>query len=484
MKKLLILYLFTPFILPAQNWQPISADEKFNFQDHSSNYISNTIWVDSTKVIDEDTVFYLNRIVKDCDYCSTIFDNAEGYLLANQPQFLQKSITKKNDGAYVFNGDEEFILYPLLDMGDEWIFDTSTNLLATITDTYEENIFGTLDSVKVITTENQDTFRISKNFGIIDFSRNDERYVLRGIEGRNLGELVPKLLDIYDFEVDDVFQYNLFGGDFNQSFSSIIKRKILSKNLTDSTVTYTMDVLSKELFTNEWGGQETIYRDYEQTFYIDYEEYAYLDEVFNNQLFRIPSSIGSCDDFKPIYQVSELYKDINGRVTKSMRRPSMNEDNGIHGYFFETEDSDILIPDYCFENRFYTHSNGLGEVYKRLEVIDSGRVWELVSYVKDGDTTGIIIPDEDLSVSVNNLQNLDPIIVKPTISSSEFYVNFNSNQILNLDIFNTNGQLVKSYNVKNINQGLRINIEELSDGLYYLRVRTDTQFHTSKIIKI
>ena len=51
----------------AQNWTPVSRNDNFNFSLAGQNYISNTIWVDSAFASGSDSIFFLNRIVTDCD---------------------------------------------------------------------------------------------------------------------------------------------------------------------------------------------------------------------------------------------------------------------------------------------------------------------------------------------------------------------------------------------------------------------------------
>lgn len=64
MKKLylisLTMLLFT--IVNSQNWMPINKNEKYNYS--SGNNFYKTIWTDSIKMINSDTVFFLNKVLK------------------------------------------------------------------------------------------------------------------------------------------------------------------------------------------------------------------------------------------------------------------------------------------------------------------------------------------------------------------------------------------------------------------------------------
>ena len=95
MKNLyLILSITFPVFVLAQNWSPIRVNDTMNYQHSDSAYISHSIWVESATIAEDDSIFYLNRVVKD------IPGNPE-IALRNQPQFLSPSVTKQMDAIYV-----------------------------------------------------------------------------------------------------------------------------------------------------------------------------------------------------------------------------------------------------------------------------------------------------------------------------------------------------------------------------------------------
>jgi len=221
-KTILCVLLLFPIISYAQNWNLINAENKYYFKSGNINYISNTIFADSFSVVANDTVFYLNRIVKDCFECDPM--NPHKFKLANQGQFLQKEITKHADGTYRFYGDREYFVNPHFTVGQSWVFDTIQNVVATVDTIYEQDVFGLLDSVKVISIGNDSTITISKNNGIINFGIDSEEYVLSGISGQNnVGASPFQKEDFFDFNVGDVFQYWTSNWGFYSSFSSVTK---------------------------------------------------------------------------------------------------------------------------------------------------------------------------------------------------------------------------------------------------------------------
>ena len=97
-------------------------------------------------------------------------------------------------------------------LNDNWAYNTSLN--ATIVNTSEQLILGVLDSIKTIELSNSDTITISKNFGVIrypDFENLGTYYQMVGYhEGQNsYGDYLPNFWRIYDFNVGDIFSYDV-----------------------------------------------------------------------------------------------------------------------------------------------------------------------------------------------------------------------------------------------------------------------------------
>ena len=155
MKKLFTnLFLLTFSLCYSQNWAPINSIEKFNYQIDTASYISNTLWIDSVKIIGSDSVFYLNKIVLDCFDCPWTFDPLIEFKIANQGQFLQERIIKKEPDVYRFEGKRTFTLKTHFALNESWTFDSTGNVVATVVDIFEDEIFGETDSLKTIQLSN------------------------------------------------------------------------------------------------------------------------------------------------------------------------------------------------------------------------------------------------------------------------------------------------------------------------------------------
>ena len=175
----------------AQSWQPLTLHEKFNYSVDTVGLITRTLRVDSVKVVNGDSLFYLNRIVTGCDTCS---DTA--YRLCNQATFLGKEMVKKAGGLFWFRSPGSLVVKSFANTGQTWLYDTLNNIQAQVVQKSFEPVFGINDSIKQIQLSNGKTLLLSKSFGFIQFQESGMDYQLEGIEGRNLGQQVPLFRDI------------------------------------------------------------------------------------------------------------------------------------------------------------------------------------------------------------------------------------------------------------------------------------------------
>src|ERR1035438_3043840 len=95
----------------SQNWQPVNSAYKYNYSPNGNGYDSTvTIHVDSTGVSGADSVYYLNRI---------LVPYGSNYLIKNMPQFLQRTMIKKNNGDIIFQDTSSFLIKPFSSVGDK-----------------------------------------------------------------------------------------------------------------------------------------------------------------------------------------------------------------------------------------------------------------------------------------------------------------------------------------------------------------------------
>ena len=130
------------------------------------------------------------------------------------------------------------------------------NDTAKVVDISTMMIFGNIDSVKIIRLTSNDSIILSKNYGIIKFPANDSenQYVnLVGIEDQNLGVLIPKFKNFFDYNIGDVFYYKY--QSYGRWYDYFIYKKatILSKEINGDTIKYNMDFKSKNIAIGHYG---------------------------------------------------------------------------------------------------------------------------------------------------------------------------------------------------------------------------------------
>jgi len=250
MKKQLYFFAFLLLIgisANTQNWKPFYKGDTINYKfGNNAEYEINTLWVDSAKVINGDSVFYMNRIIADCDTCTHLIGGTSQpcdtcYIITNQPQFLMRTIVKKTNGYYQLKDTASYYIKTTALLNEVWKFDSIHNIIATITTLGIENILTQPDSVKTISLSNGKTIKLSKSFGIIsfpDFKGSGIDNLLIGVENRALGYKVSNYLDYFNYNVGDMLTYEgSYGAQGGWENYTIIKT-ITSKTVLSDKIQY------------------------------------------------------------------------------------------------------------------------------------------------------------------------------------------------------------------------------------------------------
>jgi len=460
-------------LLNAQNWKPVNSVNKYNY--FIGDKPEATIWVDSVDILNGDSVYILNKVlkkVKDIDSYSCIASYLE-----NQPQQFLSKITFCQNGEYKMENDtlSSFLLKPNNSLNKLWVFDSINNITATITSINSITIFNNTDSVKTIKLSNQDTIIISKNYGILKFpmfNSTHKHIYLAGIEGSNLGVIFPKFNDFFDFEIGDVFYYKF---EYHQRFFQVLaykKKTILSKEIKGDTIIYNINY--------KYHG--TLHDNYDQypdsvTYFDRNDTMIYINDT-NNFLNKYNNQIvGGNDDYTKYKPVITNYE------------PSYNTYSKIYplNSFCKSQYSDTIIecpdPSSCsFKQITYSYVKGYGMTnMTKLELNDwyeYDRTSEvLFGGIKNGQEYG-----ESIALSIFPLQrnqiifNLYPIPTKDFLSIESQIINDEYSII----IYDLTGKEV--FSSKSFGNS-KINITNLRGGIYFITLHNDKFVETHKIIK-
>ena len=476
MRNLLILaLLFISFLsLQGQNWQPLKVADSYNYKLGDTSLITHVIKTDSVEVVDGDSVFYLNRIMTNCDTCSDNQNNM--YALRNQPQFLMRSMIKKSDSIFVFEDTGKFLLKPLAKPGHSWVFDTLNNIDASVVSSGTEEIFGEIDSIKQITLSNDRTILLSKSYGILQFpSVSDEIYQLVGVEGSHQkGEKLPGYTEFYDFTVGDIFQrkYRSVGGGDGDTYEYLSKYTITSKQINGDTLTYGIHV-----YKCSWGFQNGHYVDTSGTEYNSTLNYVNSPGIFvnryPNQIYDFSHIIG----WTPVEMYNRtIYTERNGRTIKYAGDLEL-WDFYPHYRVCDTL-PDLLIrnnDDMTFQFGYVKFKEGFGKEYV-FNGFEYFHQFYFTGKVHAGDTIGGVKPDSFykhyLGIDEHFIKEIN---VYPNPAADELKIDFGTIQPDRVAVFDTRGRKVleKELSLSVSKKVLRVGT--LPQGIYVFVVYKNQQ---------
>jgi len=465
----------------AQSWKPFYKGDTVNFKFNNSNIVSNTIWVDSAKVVGSDSVFYLNRVFINCDTCLHIpgyFNCDTCFAIDNQPQFLQRTIIKKENGRYLLNDTSNIEIRTKAQLNDSWMFDAANSISAQVVEVSLQSVFGVNDSVKTIKLSNNDTIKLSKNHGFIQYPNlyGVGNYCITGIENRNLGEHVPDFWDIFDFNVGDVFQYvGRINDDGNwRIFEYVKKYYILSKINATNKITYDVQLIEN--------GVEYRFAPPPYGYWHPYI-YNYTTNIeFNNPPLTQPQSdliinkynhdkFISDECYEEYFYIVRVTADSLNIYTKTIGKPNFS-------FMFNVENSYIpcSIPNvYSSINAdiysgatYAEYKAGLGRTGLSYGCFEFAKYELLQGYIKNGDTVGVITSDgillhlnESFSTAQNN------ITIYPNPFSEKTSIEIKGKQVdfpCILSLYNLQGQLIRKEKIND--NTFVLNKEQLQNGMY------------------
>lgn len=303
MKQKILLLLFSlPLLTFAQNWQPLISHSKYLYSSEDHSLPKNAVWITGAMAIGSDSIFILNKIGQP----SFSYMNIVG-------GFLQDTVIKKAQGIYLFNGKEGFSLHTQAYIGEIWAWNATTTAQAYLKTL--GNVLGIADSLLYISLSSGDTVILSQNYGIIEFPKSSHftyKHYLMGIPDRNVGTDVPHLLDFYDWEVGDLFQYiydfswsngyDVFESEIDTFFWEIIGVNVI---IPDSLVTIDIHEYKKGKKNSNKGSVEIN------------ETLICVDKIFTMSLAYDFLNIDN-DYPDHIHQTSYFDYDSNSILTKSL----------------------------------------------------------------------------------------------------------------------------------------------------------------------
>ncbi len=508
MKTHLFIFAFTllSFSISAQDWSPVNLTDKHNYRLDNDDIITQTIWQTNYSVNGTDSTFQLNKTF--CDSCVTIAGDSF-YAQRNLPRFFGYSVTKTAAGICNFRDPGSKMIKLYSQLNDSWLFDTINNVTATVIFSGTGNVLGNSDSIKTFLLSTADTVQLSKNYGITiwpnGYSQNSY-YKLQGIHGRDIGVLVPRLKDYFDFNIGDMFEYqstyqSCSGGS---TINHLIRKyTITSVYVNGDTTIYHANGIVKHDYTtyNPWPPVTGIYY-----YPLSYDMYVidsaqHLGNLFNGEMVvsdgRTMGWFCSSGDYIgasvypfgiPPLAGTRLFVDSIGVEAIGLgiyNDISYQDLITIPFDYYQPipQSTDTLTP----QNPLYSLTNlavlkkGLGQVAGFFDVNFEGNYYEhLSAYRKGNDTVGVFTTDDVLNGVEIAANEIPTFHVYPNPSAGIMTVELPANANAVVTIIDLQGRVVKT--IANVSGQVSLQTDDVADGVYLLEVESPLGKSQQKIV--
>jgi hypothetical protein len=439
-----------------------------------------------------DTVFFSYRSLRDSSQSNNCFDTLHGSILGFK-------VIEYHDGRFVFfnknddtitiksqaplNGSWKFCSLPA-----GWIKATNTVLIA-------DTVLGIIDSVKVISLQamdsnndnipnpiNQVTLKLSKDFGltkmldVYNIPDSTQIYTLAGKSSLSAGTQDMTWLDIFNFNVGDVFHYTGYDigygwGDVQWKSIQTVLQKKLSGNY--DTIFYTIQSCTRTNFST-----------YSSTFSTDTITDTYVNGVYS---FDSPEQPGLPGEFIPHYSGNDPYGagpyatrfsandgSFNGRLTKISDPGYYSRSTGCWRFgLFEA-------------GAEWQYTHGLGITYSISEEVDQNgetvHQSELVYYKQGQESWGTPVGTDCSSLAgINDSKKTGDSLLQLFPNPASHLIMIYSPAKGLLGIFNLCGQQMLKQNITV--PATTLDISTLPSGVYLVRLVGKEGVEVGKFIK-
>lgn len=489
MKNLtILLLLLLPVALVGQNWQVVNPETTYFYSGDDPGLIARTVKTDSVSEAAGHPLYYLNTTIQFCDTCDEPvpcfnYDFYDAYN-ANVQGLFAKEIHQFGGGRYWFFDTVSFVIDSKAALNQSWLFDTVHNITAQIAAVdWQEVLPAVFDSVKTIALSDDTEMMLSKNYGILRFPAQNEpgqSFELSGLKTQteNVGVTPPGFWEVFDIEVGDVFQYWGFAGD--DSFPPpnadhyTMKVRITSKAVTDSSVTFGKHVIKRNAYFGDiFVSDITSSYSNSPAFVVNQLPGTLYDICADDQGFN-----GMCDAV-PYHLLSEMHHE---------RSPILTDIVSIGNYAYQDdalrlvpcEEGTELMMNVMWDYGFFdgnAYASGLGQTAKRHEdflIFDS---YNLQGFVKNGDTTGLVTPD-DVLLNVNEKAAGAKASLHPNPATQRVFLNIAEET--EVWIFDLKGQPL--FHQKFDAPTNEIDLEKYSPGVYFVKTITTQNSWSQKLI--
>jgi hypothetical protein len=504
MKKLLHFSLLFSFSLGAQNWSPVSLTDKYNYRLDNDAVVTQTIWQENYSTNGMDTTFHYNKI--SCDTCINISGGPAScntcYVQDHSHVFFGYSLVKNASGWTNFRNPGSRTINLNAVLNDTWLFDTTNNVTAQVIFTGIATVIGFPDSVKTVLLSTGDTVQYSENFGITIWPNGygqSSYFRLVGIHGRNIGVLVPRMTDYFDFQIGDMFEY------FMQTGSCA------------ATSTQYTDQRKYTITGVQHNGDTTIYQAHglHATSWVDWQ-WPITSGGYNGPLnytitvINYPEHLGNCFNHNVVESENRTLAlwcnetDYYGQGTPPLSGTVFNTTHlfvdslGVESIGLGT---DVDMQDVSYQQDLLQSAPGSDTLYGGMGNMSNTVILKkglgqvsgyyschfecyyneyMVAYRKGMDTVGVFTPDNLMDGTNEPIVENQHIKVFPNPASESLNIRLRDDVETEISITDLQGRIIRRFN--KMSGPVVLDVSDLSNGIYLLVASTSDVSSQQKIV--
>jgi hypothetical protein len=180
-----------------------------------------------------------------------------------------------------------------------------------------------------------------------------------------------------------------------------------------------------------------------------------------------------------------ITKDTNQLITKSTGKETPIDPDllYIHGSYLSPQyPFEILIPD---NNDFIRqYKTGLGLTREYHNIFESQGDHELIGYIKNGDTAGIVYPDSVILASIKEKEHESKCMVYPNPARDKVFISleeFPTDPVI-IELYSPAGGLILKKSDEITCKQMEIDIRGIHEGMYYLKIHLNETILVKKLI--
>lgn len=481
----LITILLFVFNSTAQNWSFLLlndttyfiADQDLSISDETKLHVNMSLVVDSNMVHSNGwKTYYMNKMPLKTNDSVSVNDTAciSGMVLLqyeNADNILGNSMKMKGDSCFLNFKNYNLLLLKSSTTSYTWSNSGNIQLDTVLVQNGQisNHYISAIDDKKVYKFSNNDEVILSKKYGIIGGKINGRSFEIAGREKTKEGSYLLNETGIFNFQIGDVFYYEGFeyshGSQVGHSYK--MNSEVIAKSVLGDSVEYTfrnvkespnpfgivVDIDStREVY---WNGKykelNSVPSELEEVSYYTPgnnlgSSEGYHGEVGFNSTFSKPDvSIGRYH--KAGFTTCKIYKD--SLLFPTHRKPSLDD----RGFFVRTYAKSLGI----VVEKYHNEKSKVLKGYKR---------------------NGIKYGDFKL-VNIEEVNGNGEIVVYPNPARNFIHLTNIPESGYSYQIFSINGSILKEGSVV---VSSSINIENLSKGVFFLKVKKENEIVLNKKI--